>query len=221
MKKCPPGVICIENATLGLFLLSILGIMMYIYTKMQIPYYGYGAAPVVQEIRIKEKPSAVPNVVMNPGFFMRPSYPYNNLPTKDVLLDPYSPPLRDERYFIPEMVRGPPGTIPINVSTNIGAVDTTYRQVGILTPLNTSNGEKILPLMGRPLFVNREKWQYYSMSEQFHSMKLPVIYKGKSATNEYGVDKLYQGDRVYVEGYNKPFRITLYDDDVIKYLPFL
>jgi hypothetical protein len=219
MKKCPPGVICIENATLGLVILSIIGIFLYLYSKLQ---YAPSSVNYVQEIKIKESPSVeTPNIMMTPGFFMRPSYPYNNLPTKDVLLDPYSPPLKDERYFIPEMARGPPGTIPINISTNIGAVDTTYRQVGILTPLNKGNGEKILPLMGRPLFVNRDKWQYYSMSEQFHSMKLPIIYKGKSATNEYGVDKLYDGYNVYVEGYDKPFRITLYDNDVIKYLPFL
>lgn len=220
MKKCPPGIICIEYATMMFLFVCIIVILAYFYTR------NSSSSPITnyrQEIRIRDSPTStnIPNVVMNPGFFMRPSYPYNNLPTKDVLLDPYSPPLKDERYFIPEMVRGPPGTVPINVSTNIGAVDTTYRQVGILTPLGKGQGEKILPLMGRPLFVNREKWQYYTMSEQFHSMKLPIIYKGKSATNEYGVDKLYQGDKIYVEGYDMPFRITLYDNDVIKYLPFL
>jgi hypothetical protein len=215
MKKCPPGMICIQNAILFL----IIGALFYLFIKIH-----YTSTPITnynQEISIKEQyPTSIPNVVMNPGFFMRPSYPYTNLPTRDVLLDPYAPPLKDERYFTPEIAVGPPGTVPINVSTNIGAVDTTYRQVGILTPLNKTN-EKILPLMGRPLFVNRDKWQYYTMSEQFHSMKLPIIYKGKSATNEYGVDKLYQGDKIYVEGYDKPFSITLYDNDVIKYLPYL
>ena len=220
MKKCQPGVICIEYATMGFFFICFLGIFLYFFLK-NVVSASASTTNYIQDINVRENNNTVPNIVMNPGFFMRPSYPYNNLPPKDVLLNPYSPPLRDERYFIPEMVQGPPFTVPINVSTNIGAVDTTYRQVGILTPLRKAEGDKILPLMGRPLFVNRDKWQYYTMSEQFHSMKLPIIYKGKSATNEYGVDKLYQGDNIYVEGYDKPFRTTLYDDDVIKYLPFL
>jgi len=35
------------------------------------------------------------------------------------------------------------------------------------------------------------------------------------------VDKLYNGDTVYVEGYNQAFKITIYDNEVIKYLPFV
>ena len=75
--------------------------------------------------------------------------------------------------------------------------------------------------MGRPLFTNREKWQYYSMSDQNNSVKLPIIFKNKNATNEYGVDKIYNNDTVYVEGYKQAFKVTEYENDTIKYLPFL
>jgi len=149
-----------------------------------------------------------------------PSYPYNNLP-EDVLLNPYAAPLKDERYFIPELSYRPPGTIPINVSTNIGAVDTTYRQLGILTPLNGVNKDNILALMGRPLFTNRQKYQYYTISNQHNNVKLPVIVKGRSGTNEYGVDQIFTGDTVYIEGYNEAFKVKNYDNDTIKYLPYL
>jgi hypothetical protein len=147
-----------------------------------------------------------------------PSWPYTNLPS-DPLLNPYAPPLRDERYFIPSGTYVPPGAVPINVSTNVGAVDTQYRQLGIMTATNTKG--KIIPLMGRPLFTNRDKWQYYTMSDQNNSMKLPVSRNGKSCTNEYGCDKLYNGDTVFIEGINEPYRITVYDNDTIKYLPFI
>jgi hypothetical protein len=152
------------------------------------------------------------------GFFTRPNYGYNNLPG-DVLLNPYVPPLRDERYLVPNITYVPPGTVPINISTNVGAVDTSYRQMGLLTPLNGSG--KILPLMGRPLFTNRNKWQYYTMSDQNNSVKLPIVRNGRSCTNEYGCDELYNGDTVYVEGYNQAFKITIYDNDTIKYIPFI
>ena len=136
-------------------------------------------------------------------------------------MNPYVPPLRDERYLVPEIAIAPPGRVPINISTNPGAVDTAYRQMGILTPLNGSSADKILPLMGRPLFTNRDKWQYYTMSDQNNSVKLPIRFKGRNASNEYGVDKIYNGDVVYVEGYQKAFKVTEYENDTIKYLPFI
>jgi hypothetical protein len=145
-----------------------------------------------------------------------PSWPYNNL-QKDVLLNPYSPPLSDERYLMPRFNSIPIQSVPINVSTNVGAVDTNYRQVGIITSSNSKG--KVLPLMGRPLFTNRDKWQYYTISDQNNSVKLPISLGGKSCTNEYGTDRLSNGDTVFIEGLNESSTITIYDNDTIRYLP--
>ncbi len=160
-----------------------------------------------------------------------PNFPYTNLPPlspflppqlpADVLLNPYVPPLKDERYLIPQINIIPPGTVPINVSTNVGAVDTSYRQVGILHPLNKQKSENLLPLMGRPVFTNRNKWQYYTISNQYNSIKLPVIVKGRSGTNEYGVDEINNGDRVRIQGLNDVYKVSVYDNDTIQYLPFI
>ena len=146
-----------------------------------------------------------------------PNYPYSNLPG-DVLLNPYMPPLSNDRYLVPNINLLPINSMPINISTNVGAVNTNYRQIGILTSQN--NKGKILPLLGRPLFTNRDKWQYYTMSDQNNSVKLPISQNGKSCTNEYGCNRLYNGDTVYVEGINQPYIVTIYDNDTIQYLPF-
>ena len=205
MKKCPPGVLCIENMTLAFIGIALLLILYFIYSIVKAPVSS--KTNVQLDNHITEK-IVVQEQAPRTGFGLLPSYPYNNLfgGPGDVLLDPYAPPLRDERYFVP-----------INVSTNIGAVDTNYRQVGILTPLNSKG--KILSLMGRPLFVNRDKWQYYTISDQHNNVKLPVSRAGRSCTNEYGCDKLYNGDTIFVEGYNEAFKVTIYDNDTIKYLP--
>jgi Family of unknown function (DUF5755) len=198
-KKCAPGVICIENITLFfIILLVIIG---------AISIYSYSSPRTVSSFA-------------HPTSFLRiPNIPYTNLDTPDVLRDPYVPPLRDERYM--NVIPGNP-VVPVNVSSNPGAVDTTYRQVGILTPVsNKDNSAKILPLMGRPLFVNRDTWQYYSMSDQNNSVKLPVMQRGKSCTNEYGCNRILNGDNVYVKGYNESFTATMYEEDTIRYLPFL
>ena len=215
MKKCPPGVICVENYSMFFIIICILVIVYLIYKSMN-----------TQNITVNNKPSE--KIIIkdtqreNSGWFegLIPSWPYTNLPS-DPLLNPYAPPLRDERYFIPGFNGVPMGAVPINVSTNIGAVDTSYRQLGILTPSNGSSKDNIIPLMGRPLFTNRDKWQYYSTSNQHNNVKLPVSRSGKSCTNEYGCDKLYNADTVYIEGSNEVYRVTMYDNDTIKYLPFV
>jgi hypothetical protein len=220
MKKCPPGVICIENVTI--FFIAIVSIVLFYV------YFTYFHNNSQTNIRHHKNINNPDQIVIS----QTPNFPYTNLPPLspflppqvpgDVLLDPYVPPLRDERYLIPQINFIPPGTVPINVSSNIGALDTSYRQMGILEPLNNKhNNESLLPLMGRPVFTNRNKWQYYTINNQYNSLKLPLIVKGKSATNEYGVDELNGGERVRIQGLKDVYKVTVYDNDTIKYLPFI
>jgi len=205
MKKCPPGVICVENVSFCLLCIILLVICFFIYMN-----FKNNTNNTNNNITFENK---------RDGLFSSflPSWPYTNL-QKDVLLNPYDAPYKDERYFVQNI---PLNAVPINVSTNVGAVDTTYRQMGIITPLNGTSKDNILPLMGRPLFTNRDKWQYYTISNQHNNVKLPISFKGRSALTDYGVDKIYNGDTIYVEGYNDAFKVTIYENDTIKYLPFI
>ena len=202
-KRCPPGVICIENITIIIVSIIVAGVVIFISLKSQ-------NAPTNERIIIKEQPE----VVQTDGLFPRPSYSFSNM-QNDVLMNPYQAPLRDDRYF--PSLGGDARGVPINIPTR--SVEANYRQVGILTRLNGT--EMILPLMGRPLFVNRDKWNFYTMSDKNNMIKLPVTNKGRSCTNEYGCDNLYNGDTVYVEGYNDAFKATIYDNQVMRYIPFL
>jgi Ca2+/Na+ antiporter len=209
MGKCPPGIICIENMSMIFFIFCLIVFCYFIYTSNKNTNTN-----IKQKIEVTS-----PNQNQSPGLFSGWfNYPYNNL-SRDTLLDPYAAPLRDERYIVPQVNMVPLGTVPINVSTNIGAVDTNYRQMGILTALSTKG--KICALMGRPLFTNRDKWQYYTMSDQYNSIKLPISRNGKSCTNEYGCDRLFDGDTVYIEGINEAYKVTIYDNDTIRYIPAL
>jgi hypothetical protein len=129
-----------------------------------------------------------------------PNFPYNNFPN-DVFFNAYAPPLRDNRY------------------QNIGYVNAQYRQIGILTPLNGAK-DNILPLFGKPLYVNRDKWNFYTLSS--NNIKLPIRYQGRSCSCETnGCNNLYTGDSVFVEGYSEVFVATIYENDQIQYIPFL
>lgn len=212
MKKCPPGVICIENFTIFIMVILLFGFCYFFFIKTVKQNQNINISTNLKSTNEERDPYSF-------GLGFLPSYPYNNLPANDVLINPYAAPLRDERYFVPELTIAPRNAVPINVSTT--AVDTSYRQIGILTPLNGSSKDNILPLMGRPLFTRRSLWQYYTISNQHNNVKLPVSVKGKSGLNENGVDEIYSGDTVYVEGYNDAFKVTKYENDTIKYLPFL
>lgn len=195
VKKCPPGVICIENMSI-IFLIIIILILAYLF---------HISNNKGNNIIIKEKIKPIVSPIFNSNY----------IPPKDVLIDPYVAPLRNDN-----IIRGfpwqPPG-IPINIQTQ--GVDASYRQVGILTRM--TGKEQILPLMGRPLITNRDKWNFYTMTDKNNMIKLPVSNKGRSCTNEYGCDNIYNGDTVYVEGYNDAFKATVYDNDTMRYIPFL
>jgi hypothetical protein len=141
----------------------------------------------------------------------RIKYENGNIWPPDILNNKYAAPLKDNRY-----IQDLPN-IPINIPTNIGYVTTAYRQLGILSPINTSSTSysknELLILMGRPLYVNRNKWQYYAISDQRNGIKLPISIQGRDALNEYGVNELYNLDVVIVKGYNSKYRIDMYEQD--------
>ena len=125
--------------------------------------------------------------------------------TQSQLDDPYNPPLK------------PIYNMPINQRTQ--GMESNYGQVGLLT--RTNGEETIIPLMGKSLLSNRDKWQFYTMSDKNNSVRLPIVHNGKSCTNEYGCDNLFNGDSVYVEGYNDAFQVTMYENNSLKYIPVL
>ena len=81
--------------------------------------------------------------------------------------------------------------------------------------------ETILPLYGRFIYRRRDKQQYYTFSDKNQSVRLPVTYEGKSCMSEYGCNSLSNGDVVYVDGYNDSFKVTLYENQNLTYIPSL
>jgi len=233
-KRCPPGIVCIENMTLvGVGILAVV--------------IGYTLFRYISTYRTVSLEGSIKTMWLPPS-------PGQLRPDPDVLLNPYDAPLRDDRYFLmPQATRVPPyamamplpvvvppagmgpanatslasavsamaPSVPINIPTQYpGGLDSSYRQVGILTP-EIGDKDLILPLMGKPLITNRDKWNFYTMNDKNTMIKLPITFKGKSGTSEYGVDNIYNNDTVYVQGYGQRFKATIYDNDTMRYLPFM
>jgi len=238
VRRCPPGVFCFENVTLVIFavIMVVVGIYAHSYFFGNRGVHGHhGHHGHHGPVLIASTDPLSDSLDFGIGG------PSSN---QDVLLNPYVPPLRDNSvgatrpvYDIRGGVEtihyggmdtyggggggGGGGVTGVRVNVPTRSVDTTYRQVGILTRGGGGGGsqETILPLIGRPLFTNRDKWQFYTLSDKNNAIKLPVTVNGKSGTNEYGCNNVSTGDTVYVEGYNDAFRVTAYDSASLRYLP--
>ena len=206
MKKyCPPGVLCIENTTM-VFLVLILLLSIFVISI------------VLKKVNLNKNIFAQNQQKSNnhshtiqtnrSGFFGVFNHP------SSVFLNPHAPPLKNGMYH-PKNSSDPRG-IPINVPTQ--STNSSYSQMGVLTRENGK--ETILPLMGRVLISNRSKYQYYTISDKTN-VKLPIYHKNKNSMNEYGCDELFNGDKVYVEGYKDIFVVSIYENSSPRYIPYL
>ena len=199
-KKCLPmgrGIICFENMTLFVLVLLTIGVGYLHYVQFVKPAQ-----------RAYHHPLPPPPI----------TYISQELDSR------YVPPLNTIDIRGPVELPPPPHLgvgIPVNIRTS--TANTPYRQIGILTKSVRNNDPLILPLFGRNLLNGRDKWQYYTMSNSggaSFNAKLPISVNGRSCTGEYGCDGIYNGDTVYVEGYEDTFRATIYENATMNYIPF-
>ena len=113
-KRCPPGVICIENVTI-IFALIVVGFVVLFLKLQHQKQGGLREQAVIKEQGVAHSPI---------------QFPTNG--HSDVLMDPYQAPLKDDRAHVHPRDSSDPRGIPINTPTQ--SVDSAYRQVGIFSP---------------------------------------------------------------------------------------
>lgn len=106
--------------------------------------------------------------------------------------------------------------VPINIQTRGPSEE--YRQLGVLSNNDNSN---ILPLYGRRLYHGASNWNYYTQTDRFVSVNLPVFSAKKDCSAEYGCNELTDGDEVTVPQYSETFKVTLYHLDGPRYIPYI
>jgi len=200
-KKCIPGVICIENMTLMLLIILIcIGFYVWYITNVN----KLSTLNTYNDTRFVSESSPILLPISS---------------KQDMFNDPYRPPLKNNMHHPTDSgdIRG----IPVNIETR--GLPTSYQQIGILNKVNDSNNsDLILPLMGKRTMAGRDKWQYYTVSGSGNlNTRLPVSVNGKNCSGEYGCDEIYNGDVLYVEGYNDTFRATIYENGSFQYIPIL
>ena len=220
MAVCPDGFICFNRDTFIFIFIILMIISLYgintnkyaIHNKTEINKTQiaklHDLENKIKEIQSNKKPEVVVKTIEN-------TKPQINIVDTDYQ--------RISNPLVPPEMRNPldPGVVvngvPINIPTR-GSVS-NFQQIGSVSNMN--GGSRILPLYGKPTYPGSSKWIYYTINNDYPSVKLPIKCNGKDCTGEYGCNELYDDDKVVVPPYNEDFRINLYQFDKPRYIPYI
>tara|TARA_B100001094_G_C18170836_1_gene795005 strand:- start:843 stop:1481 length:639 start_codon:yes stop_codon:yes gene_type:complete len=103
------------------------------------------------------------------------------------------------------------------------------QQIGILSKIGIDNDNQkpgtndntaVLPLLGSQTYRGSNKWIYYTASDKYNQIKIPLSHKGKSC-DEYGCDELYDGDQITIPELNGIFNVKMYNNSKLRYIPYI
>ena len=77
------------------------------------------------------------------------------------------------------------------------------------------------PLFGKRIYCGATKWLYYTQTNKFVSVHLPIFKDKKDCSAEYGCDELFDKDIVSVPQFNDSFTVTLYHLEQQRYIPYI
>lgn len=92
-----------------------------------------------------------------------------------------------------------------------------YQQMGVLT--TTDN--KVLPLYGRRVAPRSDYFNYYTRTDTYNPVALPVSYKQKDCQDNAGCSEIFSGDSLRLEPTGEVVKATLYGFDGPRYVPSL
>ena len=107
----------------------------------------------------------------------------------------------------------PDGGRLINVPTQ--GLPESYQSVGLLK----TNDGKLLPLYGRRVASRSDRFNYYTRTDTYNPVPLPINYKRRDCQDSVGCDELFNGDEVTVSPLGSTATATLYQFDGPTYIP--
>jgi hypothetical protein len=192
---CPPGILCMTPG-LGAVLLVGLAVALYFFLK---------GSQFTQE----QKPIQI----------------FNSIPPSRTIVGGDGG--GDDRYTrAPEPLRFwqtgpdlrgamiPPGAVPINVSTR--GLPQAYQQMGIIKA-----GDQLLPLYGRQTAYRTDRYNYYTRTDTYNPVQLPVRFEKRDCMDSIGCNELLGGENVNVAGLGKSGHVEVFKFDGPTYIPGL
>lgn len=91
----------------------------------------------------------------------------------------------------------------------------TYQSMGVMT----MDDGQILPIYGRRTASRSDRFQYYTRTDTYNPVQLPLRYKRRDCQDDIGCEELFDGDSVTVGPTSQVGRATIYRFDGPTYVP--
>lgn len=182
--RCPPGMMCFPNSFSLFSWPSVTLILIFIVT-VGLVIHSMKNTPMAMMIP-RSQESSIAHVSMKSGD------------------DRYSRAPEAERQWNtgPDLSRVP--NTPFNIPTQ--GVPESYQSMGIV---KTGDG-KLLPLYGRRSISSRERYNYYTRTDTYNPIPIPVHMQGRDCQDQVGCPELYDGDKVKLSATNETGEVTIY-----------
>lgn len=91
----------------------------------------------------------------------------------------------------------------------------TYQSMGVIT----MDDGQILPIYGRRTASRSDRFQYYTRTDTYNPVQLPLRHKRRDCQDDIGCEELFDGDSITVAATNQVGRATIYRFDGPTYVP--
>ena len=198
--KCPPGVFCLTPGLVGLLVVGVAVAAYFIVRGGGMPSLGGAAAAPVRS-QPPQQPISIQIATAQEGGGGDDRYTRAPKPERHWATEPEMP-TRAEVY----------GKLP-RIPTR--GLPETYQSMGMLTMEDGA----VLPLYGRRTAARSDRFQYYTRTDTYNPVQLPLSYKRRDCQDDVGCDELFNGEAVTVAGTNQKGRATIYRFDGPTYVP--
>lgn len=197
---CPPGILCL-TPTLGAILILGIGISLYFLIHSAPFSTGSLSGRSYQE----KQPIHIFNNISGQGQGQGGDDRYTRAP-EPLRLWQTGPDMRGAMI--------PPGAIPVNVPTR--GLPQAYQQMGMIKA-----GDQILPLYGRQTAYRTDRYNYYTRTDTYNPVQVPIRYEKRDCMDGIGCEELLGGENVKISGLNKEGNVEVYKFDGPTYIPGL
>lgn len=198
-SRCPPGVLCVSpGLIIGVIILVVAAALFFHGNRLQQPL-------VATQLMAPQAPQQPPINIRVQADSGDDRYTRAPKPERDWLARPDWSTV----WNAPTAIGG---TLPAIATRGIPEA---YQSMGVIT----IDGGEVLPLYGRRTASRSDRFQYYTRTDTYNPVQLPIRYKNRDCQDDVGCEELMDGEHVRVSATGKEGKATLYRFSGPTYIP--